>query len=155
MLYILICAAVITPSLVLFVRVFSINLLLRNVSFFFCSHLVYTFQLLDKPWSQVTTYFPPRFLPSTFIAHKVQQSHCSSIFHRVWLTHALAHSTSQFVHKKKSQRTYTSMHSAWFELRKLTYMVYTRIEDNMIRHRGDRIFLETLSRYVENKQKKR
>ena len=25
---------------------------------------------------------PPRFLPSIFIAHRVQQSHCSSIFHR-------------------------------------------------------------------------
>ena len=25
----------------------------------------------------------PRFLPSIFIAHRVQQSHCSSIFHRV------------------------------------------------------------------------
>ena len=36
----------------------------------------------------------PRFLPSIFIAHKVQQSHCSSIFHRVLLTHALALSAS-------------------------------------------------------------
>ena len=26
---------------------------------------------------------PSRFLPSIFIAHRVQQSHCSSIFHRV------------------------------------------------------------------------
>ena len=26
---------------------------------------------------------PPRFLPSIFIAHRVQQSHCSSIFPRV------------------------------------------------------------------------
>ena len=39
---------------------------------------------------------PPRFLPSIFIAHRVQQSHCSSIFHRVLLTHALALSASQF-----------------------------------------------------------
>ena len=52
----------------------------------------------------------PRFLPSIFIAHRVQQSHCSSTFHRVLLTHALALSASQFVHKKKSQRIYTSMH---------------------------------------------
>ena len=33
--------------------------------------------------------FSPRFLPSIFIAHRVQQSHCSSIFHRVLQTHAL------------------------------------------------------------------
>ena len=79
---------------------------------------------------------PPRFLHSIFIAHRVQQSHCSSIADRVLLTHALALSASQFVvHKKKSQRIYTSMHSAGLELTKLTY---TRIEDNLIRHRGDR-----------------
>ena len=79
---------------------------------------------------------PPRLLPSIFIAHRVQQSHCSSIFHRVLLTHALALSASQFVHEKKSQRIYTSMHSAGLELTKLAY---TRLEDNLIRHRGDRL----------------
>ena len=78
---------------------------------------------------------PPRFLPSIFIAHRDQQSLCSSIFHRVLLTHALALSASQFVHKKKFPRNYTSMHSVGFELTKLTY---TRLEDNLIRHRGDR-----------------
>ena len=55
---------------------------------------------------------PPRFLPSIFIAHRVQQSHCSPILHRVLLTHALALSASQFVHKKKSQRIYSNGHSA-------------------------------------------
>ena len=47
----------------------------------------------------------------------------------------LALSASQFVGKKKSQRIYTSVHSAGLELTKLTY---TRLEDNLIRHRGDR-----------------
>ena len=79
----------------------------------------------------------PRFLPSILIAHRVQQSHCSSIFHRVLLTHALAFSASQFVRKKKSPRIYTSMHLGGFELTKLTY---TRLEDNLIRHRGDRLY---------------
>ena len=78
---------------------------------------------------------PPRFLPSIFIAQRVQQSQCWSIFHRVLLTHSLALSASQFVHKKKSHRIYTNMHSAGLELTKLTY---TRLEDNLIRHRGDR-----------------
>ena len=81
---------------------------------------------------------PPRFLPSFFIAHRVQQSHWSSSVHRVSLTHALALSASQLVHKKKSQRIYTSMHSAGLELTKLTY---TRLEDNLIRHRGDQSWL--------------
>ena len=45
---------------------------------------------------------PPRFLPSIFIAHRIQQSHCSSIFHRVLLTRRCrARYASQFVHKKK------------------------------------------------------
>ena len=60
------------------------------------------------------------------------------MFHRVLLTHALALSASQLVHKKKSQRIYTSMHSAGLELTKLTY---TRLEDNLIRHRGDRLIV--------------
>ena len=77
----------------------------------------------------------PWLLPSIFIAHRVQQSHCSSIFHRGLLTHALALSASQIVHEKKSPRIYTSMHSGGFELTKL---IYTRLEDNLIRHRGDR-----------------
>ena len=102
--------------------------------FFFSSH-TFTFQLLDKSWSQVGVVpsSPPVLAFNFYLAHRVQQSHCSSIFHRVLLTHALALSASQFVHKKMSQRIYTSMHSAGLELTKLTY---TRLEDNLIRHRG-------------------
>ena len=103
-------------------------------SFFFFSH----FYLPASGRAVVTGVVPspPRFLPTMFIAHRVQQSPFSSIFHRVLLlTHALALSASQFVHKKKSQRIYTCMHSAGLELTKLTY---TRLEDNLIRHRGDR-----------------
>ena len=82
--------------------------------------------------------FSPPFLAFNFYrAYMVQQSHCSSIFHRVLLTHALALSASQFEHKKKSQRIYASMHSAGLELTKLTY---TRLQDNnLIRPRGDRL----------------
>ena len=75
---------------------------------------------------------PSRFVPSIFIAHRVQQSHCSSIFHRVLLTHALALFASKFMHKKKSQLIYTSMHSAGLERTKLAY---TRLEKNLIRRR--------------------
>ena len=34
--------------------------------FFFHSH--FTFQLLDKPWSHVSSLLPPRFLPSFFFS---------------------------------------------------------------------------------------
>ena len=80
--------------------------------------------------------FPPGSRLQFIIAHRVQQTHCSSILRRVLLTHALALSASQIVHNKKSPRSYTSMHSGGFELTKLTY---TRLEDNLIRHRGDRL----------------
>ena len=96
--------------------------------------------LLSSFWTscghRCRPFSPPVLAFNFFIAHMVQQSHCSSIFHRVLLTNALALSASQFVHKKKYQRIYTSMHSAGLELTKLTY---TRLEDNLIRHRGDRL----------------
>ena len=76
---------------------------------------------------------PPPGSCLQFIAHRVQQS---SIIHRVLLAHALALSASQFVHKKKSPRIHTSMHSGGLEFKKLTY---TRLEDNLTRHRGDRL----------------
>ena len=82
-------------------------------------------------------------MPSIFFAHRAQQFHCSSIIHRVLLTHALAFSASQFVHKKKFPRTYTSMHSWGFELTKLTY---TRLEDNLLRYWGDRQYLPSTPR---------
>ena len=78
---------------------------------------------------------PSRFLRSIFIAHRFQQSHCWSNFHRVLLAHAPAYSASQFVRNKKSPRIYTSMHSGGLELAKLTY---TRLEDNLVLHWGDR-----------------
>ena len=112
--------------------------------FFFSSH--FYFPASGQAVVTGVVPSPPRFLPSIFIAHRVQQSHCSSIFHRMLLTHALALSASQFGHKKKSQRIYTSMHSAGLELTKLTY---TRLEDNLIRHRGDRIIYSIRCSYAE------
>ena len=102
--------------------------------FFFLSH--FYFPAFGQAVVTGVVLSSPRFLPSIFIAHRVQQSHCSSIIHRVLLTHALALSAIQFVHKKKSNEfTRGSMHSAGLEFTKLTY---TRLENNLIRHRGDR-----------------
>ena len=82
---------------------------------------------------------PPKILPSIFIAHRVlQQSHYSTTFHRRLLTHALAFSANQFVRKEIYPRIYTRMHSAGFELMKLTY---TRLEENLIRHRGELLII--------------
>ena len=101
--------------------------------------------LLSSPWTsrvhRCCPFFPPA-LAFNFIAHRIQHSHCSSIFHRVLLSHVLALSASQFVHKKKSPRI--CMHSAGLELTKLTY---TRLEDNLIRHRGDRLLYMGTERF--------
>ena len=110
----------------------------RSPFFFFLSNTS-TCQLLDKPCVTGVVPSSPRFLPSIFIAHRVQQSHCSSIFHGVLHSHAVALSASQFVRKKKSPRIYASMHSGGLELTKLTC---TRLEDNLINHRGDRQYLK-------------
>ena len=51
-----------------------------NHHFHFPAQLVGGFtpsDLLDKPWSQVVP--SPRYVPSIFIAHRLQHSHCSSI----------------------------------------------------------------------------
>ena len=66
--------------------------------FFFHSHLLSSF------WTSRghrCRPFSPRFLPSIFIAQRVQQSHCSLISHRVLRTHALALSASQICAQKK------------------------------------------------------
>ena len=109
--------------------------------FFFFFSFFFRTLLLSSFWTSrghKCRPFSSPVLAFNFIAHRVRQSHCSSIFHRVLLTHALALSASQFVRKKKSPRIYTSMHSAGFELTKLTY---TRLEDNLIRHPGDQLIL--------------
>ena len=78
---------------------------------------------------------PPQYCLQFFIAHRVQQSRSSSIFHPVLLAHALALSAGHFfVHNNKSPRNYTSMHSGEFELTNLTY---TRLEDNLTRRRDE------------------
>ena len=100
---------------------------------FFLSHLY--FPVPGQAVVSDVVPSPPRFLLSNVVSHRVQQSHCFSIFHRVLLTHAIVLSASQFGHRKKSQRIYTSVHSAGLELTKLTY---TRLEDNLIRHGSDR-----------------
>ena len=94
--------------------------------FFFLSFRTLLLSRL-KPWSQVPSLLPPG--SSIFIAHTVQQSHCSSIFHRVLLTHAIALSASQFVHP-------TNIYEyAPGGIRTHETDLY---QDNLIRHRGDR-----------------
>ena len=97
-----------------------------------------TFQLLEKPWSQELSLLPPGSCLQLLIAHRVEQSRCSSFFHRALLTHAFALSASQLDPKEKSQRIYSSITPRGLEQTKLTH---TRLEDNLIRHRGDRLHL--------------
>ena len=52
----------------------GVCLLIKDILFFFFLHNC-TFQLLDKPWSQVSSLFPPGSCLQLFIAHRVQQPH--------------------------------------------------------------------------------
>ena len=72
--------------------------------------LTVTYQLLDKPRSQVSS-----LLPSGTYLH-VNRAEGSAFptlvdFHRFLRTHALALSTSQFLQNKRSPRKYEYMHS--------------------------------------------
>ena len=61
---------------------FFFSFFFLNHNFYFPAQLVGGFtlsDLLDKPWSQVSSLLPPRTC-SIFIAHRVQHSHCSSTF---------------------------------------------------------------------------
>ena len=108
--------------------------------FLFFAHLYFPAELLlDKPWSQVSSLLPAgsclQFLSRIGFSNPTARR----IFIECLLTHALVLSPSQFVHKRKSLRIYTRrMHSGGFELTKL---IYTRLEGNLIRHRGDRLRL--------------
>ena len=105
-----------------------IHLFSASVCFLLFLHvltLVYIFfhtLLVSNFWtSRGILPSPSRLLPSIFISHRVQKSHCSWTFLPVVQTHAFAIFASQFVDKRKFQRIYTSMHSAGLELTKLTY----------------------------------
>ena len=71
--------------------------------------LCIVFQLLDKPWSQVSS-LPPRFLPSTFarIGFTNQQSHCWSNFHRVLLNSRSRAFRKSICAQKRFPRIYSS-----------------------------------------------
>ena len=81
--------------------------------FNFNLRLTFTFfQLLDTVVSVVVPSCP-RCMPYSFITYRVHPPAFPLLvdLHRMLLTHALALFASPFVHKKKSLRVYTSMHS--------------------------------------------
>ena len=61
-----------------------------------------TFQPLDKPWSQASSLLPPGSCLQFLSRIGFSTPTARRFYHRVLLTHALALSASQFVHKKKS-----------------------------------------------------
>ena len=118
-----------------------LHIVLSVTFFFFFSSTL----LLSSFWtSHVVTSVapspprPPRCSPSILCrAYLVGFSNPTArrFFHRgVLLTHALALSASQFVHKKSPYEFTQACTREGLELTKLTY---TRLEDNLIRHRDD------------------
>ena len=80
-----------------------------------------TFQLLDKPWSQVSSLL--RVLDFNFYRAYVGFSNPTArrFFIECCLFTLSRFPQVNFVHKKKSPRIYTSVNSGGFELTKLTY----------------------------------
>ena len=79
-------------------------LILDNFSFFqlYCYFYTYFyFPAFGQAMETGVIPSPARFLPSMYIAQRVEQSHCSSIFHPMLLIHTLALSASQFAHENK------------------------------------------------------
>ena len=75
---------------------------------FFFNTSINTFQLLNKPWSQVSFVFPP----GSCLQFSSRIGFSNPTTRRLFiecllLTHALAFSASPRVHKKKSPRIYT------------------------------------------------
>ena len=64
-------------------------LIILDVFFlFFFLTLTSTFQLLDKPWSQVSSLLPPGSCLQFSSRIGFQQFHCSSFFHRVFVANS-------------------------------------------------------------------
>ena len=105
----------------------------------FTFSLTFTFPACGQAMVSGVVPFPPgtclKFLSRIASSIPTARRLSSSV---ATITHAFAISASQFVHKKKSLRIYTRMHSGGIELTKLTY---SRHEDNLLRRRGDRLLL--------------
>ena len=113
----------------------SALVLLLFFSFFFSPHFYFP---ASGQQAVVTGVVPssPRFLPSFFC-----RAWGSAIPLLVDFSSGVANSRSRAFRKsicaqEKVPTKYTRMHSAGLELTKLTYN--TRLDDNLIRHRGDR-----------------
>ena len=85
-------------------------------------------------------------MPSIFIAHRVQHSHFSSIFHRMLLTNALALSANNFFLQEESLRVCALGENSTREID------FSRHEDILPSHRGRRlcciISYSSTSKYV-------
>ena len=118
-----------STTIPLFSHIYQVcTMLLVSCYYHYFFFHTFTFQLLDKPWSQVSPLLPP----GSYLQILSRTGFSNSTARRFFIECC---SLSKFVPKKKSSRVYTSMHSERLELTKLTY---TRLKDNLIRHRGDR-----------------
>ena len=105
------------------------------VFFFFFSH-TFTFQLLDKPWSQVSS-----LLPLGSCLHFRSRIGFSNPTARRFFIECCQLTLSRFpqvnlcTRKSPHEFIRVCMHSGEIELTKL---IYTRLEDNLKGHQGDR-----------------
>ena len=77
--------------------------------------------LVDEPWSHVSTLLPPGiYVPSIFVAHRVQHSHCSSILIECSYHNSRSRASRlSILRKKKPLLVRACMHSVRLEPTKL------------------------------------
>ena len=126
------------PPYIYDTKILRSKILLCTIITIFFFFFLHTFRFPASGQAVVTGVVPspPRFLPSIFIAHRVQQSHCSSYF-----SSSVANSRSRAFRKSICAQEQVPTNFYEYALggaRTLTKLTYTRLEDNLIRHRGDR-----------------
>ena len=108
-------------------RVLRVHVLVKDVSLFFSP-----FYFPASGRAVVTGVVPssPEFLLSIFYAHRLQQSHCSSIFHRMFV----ANSRSRVFRKSicAPEKFHTNLHTYALGGARTHELTCTRLEDNLM-----------------------
>ena len=108
----------------------------------FCFLHTSTFQLLHRPWSQVSSVLPPGsglpILWRTRFSNPTARRFSTECYITLSRVPQVNLCTS-----KKCPPIFTSMHSGGLDITKLTY---TRLKDSLIRHRGQRSYIYSTTR---------
>ena len=101
------------------------------VLFFFWSPFYFYFPASGQAVFSGVVLSSPRYVPSIFIAHRVQRSHCSSIFIECCSLTLSRFPRVNMCTRRSPYEFFTSMHAGGLEL---TQLAYSRHEDNLLHY---------------------